>query len=104
MRAETMIPEPRKADRPLTKLPLRILFLLDVLNGVGGTEKQLRELICHMDRSRFDPTVITLYSMDMPAEFGGMGCPVRCLGMRKLMSINGLRAVLKLVSEIRRKR
>ena len=106
MRAETMVPEPRKADRPLTKLPLRILFLLDVLNVVGGTEKQLRELICHMDRSRFDPTVVTLYSMDMPheAEFGGMGCPVRCLGMRKLMSIDGLRAVLKLVSEIRRKR
>jgi len=100
-----MIPEPRKADRPSTKLPLRILFLLDVLSVVGGTEKQLRELICHMDRSRFDPTIITLYSIDMPheAEFGGMGCPVRCLGMRKLMSIDGLRAALKLVSEIRRK-
>jgi glycosyltransferase involved in cell wall biosynthesis len=101
-----MIPELRKADRPLTKLPVRILFLLDVLNVFGGTEKQLRELICHMDRSRFDPAVLTLYSRDMPheAEFGGMGCPTRCLGMRKLVSIDGLRAVLKLVSEIRRER
>lgn len=98
-----MSPKPRKAQQAI-KLKIRILFLLDTLNVVGGTEKQLRELICHMDRSRFDPSVVTLYSMDMPheAEFGGMGCPIRCLGMRKLISINGLRALLKLSSEIRR--
>lgn len=85
---------------------IRILFLLDVLNVIGGTERQLREQIGHMDRSRFDPTVITLYSMDMPheAEFGGMGCPTRCLGMRRLIGFDGLRALLRLACEIRRER
>jgi glycosyltransferase involved in cell wall biosynthesis len=85
---------------------IRILYLLDVLNGFGGTERQLLELIRHMDRSRFDPMVVTLYSMDMPHEagFGGLGCPTRCLGIRKLLSADGLRAALHLASEIRRQR
>jgi glycosyltransferase involved in cell wall biosynthesis len=99
-----LIPLPRNASGPPTRPPVRILFLLDVLNVVGGTEKQLRELIQHMDRSRFDPIVITLYSKDMPheAEFGGMGCLTYSLGMRKLLSVNGLRTCLRLISKIRR--
>ena len=85
---------------------IRILYLLDVLDGFGGTERQLRELIGHMDRMRFDPIVATLYSMDASheTEFGRLGCETRCLGIRKLVSIGGLRAVLKLASEIRRQR
>lgn len=82
----------------------RILYLIDVLNGFGGTERQLRELIRHMDRSSFVPIVVTLYSMDTlhEAEFSGLGCPTRCLRIRKLLSIDGLRAALHLASEIRR--
>ncbi len=83
---------------------IRILYLLDVLGGFGGTERQLRELIGHMDRTRFDAIVVTLYSMDTSheAEFIRLGCETRCLGIRKLGSIGGLRAVFKLASEIRR--
>lgn len=84
----------------------RILYLLDVLNGFGGTERQLCELIRHMDRSSFSPIVVTLYSLDTSHEagFGELGCPTRCLGIRKLLSADGLRAVLHLASEIRRQR
>ena len=101
-----MTTEPEYADRMTAQAPIRVLFLLDVLNIVGGTEKQLRALIHHMDRTRFDPIVLTLYSMDMPheAEFGALGCPTRCLGIRKLMSASILGVVYKLVSEIRRER
>lgn len=103
---EIMIAEPDNADSPIPRLPVRILFLLDVLDVFGGTEKQLRELVCHLDRRQFDPTIVTLYSMDMlhETELDGMGCPTRCLGMRKLMSIDGFRTVLKLASEVRRER
>lgn len=82
---------------------LRVLYLLDVLNGFGGTERQLQELIRHMDRSNFTPIVMTLYSMDTlhEAEFNKLGCPTRCLGIRKLMGFDGLRTALSLASEIR---
>jgi glycosyltransferase involved in cell wall biosynthesis len=84
----------------------RILYLLDVLYGFGGTERQLRELIRHMDRSSFAPIVVTLYSMDISheAEFSGLACSTRCLGIRKLLSIDGLRAAFHLALEIRRQR
>jgi glycosyltransferase involved in cell wall biosynthesis len=85
---------------------IRILYLLDVLDGYGGTERQLRDLIRHLDRSRFDPAVTTLYSMAMLHEegFEGMGCETRCLGIRKLLGIEAFRATVSLASEIRRRR
>jgi glycosyltransferase involved in cell wall biosynthesis len=101
-----MIPETSDGGRSPASPPVRVLFLIDVLHVVGGTEKQLRDLISRMDRSRFTPTLVAVYSMDMPhkAEFGGMGCPVRCLGLRRLLSMQGVRSVLQLAAEIRRKR
>lgn len=85
---------------------MRVLFLIDLIHAVGGTEKQLRELISHLDRSRFTPTLVTLYSAQMPydAESGGMGCPVRCLGIRRLLSVGGVHALLRLAAGIRRER
>jgi len=85
---------------------IRVLYLLDVLEGFGGTEKQLAQLIGHMDRKRFAPIVVTLYSIDPSheAEFVRLGCETRCLGIHKLGGIDGLRALLKLVSEIRLQR
>jgi glycosyltransferase involved in cell wall biosynthesis len=86
--------------------PVRVLYLLDVLNVVGGTERQLRELVLHMDRSRVEPIAITLYKRDMPheAEFGGLGCPTTCLELGSLRSAATVRAVFELAAEIRRRR
>ena len=86
--------------------PLRVLYLIDVLQVVGGTERQLREVITRLDRTRVAPSVITLYSADMPheEEFGGVGCPVRCLGLERLLSAQGLRTVLQLAAMIRQER
>ena len=85
---------------------VRILYLIDVLTRVGGTEKQLRELISHLDRSRFEPTAVVLYSLEAPrkAAFGELACGTRCLGIKRLMSASAIRAGLKLALEIRRQR
>jgi glycosyltransferase involved in cell wall biosynthesis len=85
---------------------IRILYLLDVLDGYGGTERQLRSLVRHLDRSRFDPVVMTLYSMAMLHDegFERMGCETRCLGIRKLLSIEAIRTTVRLASEIRSRR
>lgn len=85
---------------------IRVLFLLDELSGVGGTEKQLQRLIARMDRSRFSIEVMTLYARTMPHEvaFGGFACPIRTLDMQRVASVDGLRAVLRLADIIRRER
>jgi len=85
-------------------MPVRVLFLLDELNVVGGTERQLRELIVNLDRSRVDPVAMTLYDQDMPhrAEFGGLGCPTSSVSLRRLRDPFTVRALLRLASEIRR--
>lgn len=42
---------------------IRILFFIETLTG-GGAEKVLRDLVDHMDRSRFDITVQTVWPCD----------------------------------------
>ena len=75
-----------------------ILFLIDRL-GIGGTEKQLFELIRHLDRNRFEPHLCTLYSCD---ESGMapvvIGC---CLGFRAFYQPGALRVITKLTRYIR---
>jgi L-malate glycosyltransferase len=92
------------APRPLNDKRVRIWYLIDTLHVFGGTERQLRELINHLDRSRFDPLVLTLYSADMPhaAEFDGMGCAVHSLKIPRLLSLRGLLAIWKLSVSMRR--
>lgn len=90
----------------ISRRPIRVLFLVDTLSIFGGTERQLRELICHRDPRRLDPRIVTLYSMNMlhETELTDMGCPVSCLRIKGVMKVDGVRTVLKLARMIRRER
>ena len=46
----------------------RILYLLPTL-AAGGTERQAMELVRHIDRTKFDPIVVTIYDPEtVPIE------------------------------------
>jgi glycosyltransferase involved in cell wall biosynthesis len=85
---------------------MKVLYLLDVLDGFGGTERQLRELIQHMDRSRFEPVIMSLYSGSASGAtgFNGIRCEVHCLRMRRLGGVSGMLATLRLATWLRRQR
>lgn len=72
---------------------IRIVYIIDRLE-IGGTEKQLLELIHHLDRERFDPMLVCL------KDAGSYGiaeipCRQKILNVRKLKSLTGLLALLR---------
>lgn len=83
--------------------PLRILYFVDILYGMGGTEKQLFELLRRLDRSKFQPYVVTFrYSPEMLAYARGLGVEVWPARVKRMYGLTGLRQALSLVPRIRR--
>lgn len=70
-------------SNPGKKLPIKILYVIGQLT-VGGTERQLLELIKHIDRTNFDLQVVSLYqNAPLKMEFREAGCPVHLLNREK---------------------
>jgi len=83
---------------------LRIFYIIDSMTSGAGTEYQLTELIAHLDRNRFQPTIVTLRQPENERndQFLKMNCPHVRLHVKRLLSSGGLRGVLKLAGLIRR--
>lgn len=83
-------------------LPKRILFLTTGLYA-GGAELMLLRLLSHLDRQRFQPSVISLLRLGpVGAKIQQLGIPVRSLGMEP--GIPNLASLWRLVSWLRRNR
>jgi glycosyltransferase involved in cell wall biosynthesis len=62
---------------------LKILYVIGTLD-VGGTERQLVELVTRLDRARFDPVVLCLASGDeLVDRLRNAGVRVEIIGLRK---------------------
>ncbi len=83
----------------MTQPKIRIAFVIDQLN-IGGTEKQLVDLICHLDKNRFE---IFLYCLRSSSYFSHieLPCTKKVLGVPSLLSRNGLRKLYKFSQELR---
>lgn len=81
---------------------IRILFLIDRL-ALGGTEKQLMELIRHLNRNRFEPYICTLYP-DNYLNADAAAVPLYSLYFKSFHDIGVIRAVQRLSQLIRRHR
>lgn len=63
-------------------MPVRVTFVITHLT-IGGAEIMLLELLSHLDRSRFQPTVVSLIGMaEVGPRIAELGIPVHTLGMR----------------------
>ncbi|MBI5420541.1 MAG: glycosyltransferase [Deltaproteobacteria bacterium] len=70
--------------------PVRVAYVLPYL-VLGGTEKQVCELVARIDRRRFEPIVIGAAGGGaLEPEFARMGVPVRILGYRGLTPQRGM--------------
>lgn len=81
----------------------RILYLLPTL-AAGGTERQAMELVRHLDRTKFEPIVVTIYDPPtVPIEIPPGDDPV--LSLRKPPGkLGNLIALARLVGLIRARR
>jgi glycosyltransferase involved in cell wall biosynthesis len=81
--------------------PLRVMLLVTNL-GIGGAQRQVVELARGLDRSRFDPTVVTVYS-GHPLEQDLISAGVRLLSLNRRHKLD-VGTLPKLVSLLRRER
>lgn len=72
---------------------IRIVYIIDRLE-IGGTEKQLLELIHHLDRERFAPMLVCLKDAGT-YDVAEIPCQQKVLNVRKLKSLTGILALLR---------
>jgi len=81
----------------------RLIFVIDDM-GVGGAQKQVREVVNRLDRERFSADVVCISEGGANAEnLIGAG-EVFCLGARRLYDNQGVAAAGRLATIIRRGR
>jgi len=82
---------------------IRILYIIDYLSVGGGTENQLRTLIQHLDKDKFEISVVVLKYLDWEGfpGFADPGCPHICLHVSRLLSLDTIRKIFQLASHIR---
>jgi L-malate glycosyltransferase len=77
-------------------MKIKILYLINTL-GLGGTEKQLMELVKRLDRTRFEPYVFCLWQNEDTVFLAEFGCSVYVLNVQKLFSLKSVRGLIELV-------
>jgi glycosyltransferase involved in cell wall biosynthesis len=80
----------------------KVMYLVDHYVGPqAGTEKQLLQLVQHLDRSRYEPGM-TVFRSSEYVERNLFPCPVRVLGISKLASIRTFFRIMRYVITLRR--
>ena len=83
-------------------MPIKIMYLLDYYHGPsGGTERHVLQLIQHLDRSCYEPSMTLLRKSDY-VESNGFACRVMVLGISKLASIRSIVKLLRFGFSLRR--
>lgn len=81
--------------------PIRVLFLIDQLCGVGGAERALLKIVRHLPRERFVPLVATFrFAPAFPAR-DELAAPLHVLPLRRTYDFDAFRAAYALRRLIR---
>lgn len=79
---------------------MKLVFIITNL-ATGGAEMMLLKLLQHIDRSRFQPTVISMVGMgEIGPRIAALGIPVHTLGLRPRFAQNPW-ATFKLAKQLR---
>ena len=84
----------------------KVLYIIDYLSIGGGTERQMRELVMHLDRDQFEPTLVTLRELNVLNLPGHVNpnCEHFCLELPRLASPKTVTALFRLVRFLRQNR
>lgn len=84
---------------------INILYLIDVLENVGGAEYHLLELVKRLDKTKYRPMVCCIaqkgpFAIRMEKE----GIPVKALFIKKIYDFYGIRQALYLIRFLRKEK
>jgi L-malate glycosyltransferase len=81
-----------------------ILFIIDALSVMGGTEKVLLNMIRRLPKDRFRCSLVTFKIDETAIPIPDIGCPLHVLPLKKTYDFNALRVARRLRDLIRRER
>lgn len=85
--------------------PVPLLYLIDCLEFIAGTEKHLYNLLRELNKTRFKPFVIAFHGSDeLKDNIEKMGIAVRILNMDKIYSLKSLRLLFYLKRVIKKEK
>ncbi len=86
------------------KRKIRILYVIDKL-ACAGTQRQLIELLGHIDKEKFEPAVCCLlFDGEWAWKVRELGIPIHVLGLKKIYGLKALYKLFMLIRLIRRGR
>lgn len=97
-----MIATSKSSGNSLAARKIRILFVIDSLNGIGGTEKHLYTLIKYLDKERYVCHVIAFSgNKDYVKRLDGEGFVVHIIGINRFYSFDSICKYAQIVERIR---
>jgi glycosyltransferase involved in cell wall biosynthesis len=90
----------RPADIVTDRAPIRILFVM-IEMGMGGSERLVFNLIRHLDRRRFEPSVAWLTEAPPLPEFVNLGVPLHHVPKRGRLDWRAMRQFARIIREQR---
>ena len=79
---------------------INILFLIDTIHGVGGTEKHLAQLVTYLNKDKFSCTVVPFFCGKNADSFirriEGQDVRFEYIPVRRIYAPNGIRRALEL--------
>jgi len=75
---------------------IKILYIIDAITNItAGSERQLSQLVTHLDRERFEPHLLVLHHSEwLESEY--FPCDRHTLEMESVLSISGYRKTMEL--------
>ncbi len=83
---------------------IRILYLTSLMGKMGGAEKNIYDIVGHLDRTRFTPYVLCLKGGDLIDDLNSKGIHSEVIGLDKIVSLKGIRKGFWLYKFIKRER
>jgi glycosyltransferase involved in cell wall biosynthesis len=75
---------------------IRVLFIITLLDRMGGAEKNLCDIVLNLNREKFEPCVLAFKGGHCTETLAARGVPVQENGVGKLFSLSALRQVFAL--------
>lgn len=84
------------------KNKVRVLYIITLLDKMGGAEKNLCDLVTHLDRDRFTPYILAFKGGHITGQLADAGLPVSINNMTKLISVDAVRNGVELFRFLKR--
>lgn len=83
---------------------VNILYLSDVFFEFGGAERNLYDIVKHLDKNKFTPFVFALQAGEAFKEFAKLDVYAKSLAVKRIYDLNGIKSLVALIVFLKHER